>query len=733
MPSTPSNNPCFFEFTDAGYVTPAFDAVNFDFSVSVPTMSEIKATIVGMELERDYLKSCEEYIVGFDQDNLQILRHNCIYGGIRDLQVYVLVLSNLRDLSIYIKQAYTGQSDVLFRIRGGGSADEDLPTAIKGQLQSIVDLAVVLRRGYSEQADLLEYLKVFNTQQVELSNIVKGRSTGNIVDLLNAIKSGQANVENIPAYLKPTFPQVDDLSAIVYKIWQYGTQDLDFILHSWQEVQLQKIIQAFHIADLSILLRSTYLTDLGAALYAIQPVDIPAGIFGWAVQDLGAYIVDGVYDGDLYFYLTTIPPIDLGGIINVMRGINVPVDLPARLINGPFYDLYVGINAVSYRDLNVCLLSSRDIFDLQVKIYPKYVNVKYHVNISFLEHKDLAGVINFPCFGSAYRDLFFSLVIKNSRDISAYIYAYDYSNITDLRCSINAVGYVTQNTINVNYFHGQRDLPYSGTTLSYEHKEPIYSTNKITLWMNTLTRAINDLGCYITGDYATKDLGALIRASSDLHHNFSATKERFVTLKLKDNREVFRRYVELTFSSYVSDYTYFSGNQTAYRDYMDEHWVVMVEGYEALPVGYGFEKAKVRKKYIFNLKDYASIDEAIKDMTYRVTNMRSADLSAYIESTYDKVTNLPCSLYSKRVYKSNRTISATVIPVVDDVFADLSINIAVFTNTLTDDLNGTIAGIEYVFPTGGNVSFSFSGIGDSMSDPTTANFVFDIGGMDGNN
>jgi len=732
MSSTPTNNPCFFEFTSSGYTAPAFDDVNFDFSVNVPTMSEIKATIVGMELERDYLKSCEEYVVGFDQDNLQILRHSCVYGGIRDLQAYVLVLSNLRDLAMYIKQGYTGQTDILFGVRGGGSTNEDLPTVIKGAVQSDIDLVISLKRGYSDQVELFNYLKGFYTQQADLLNIVKGRSTGNIVDLLNAIKGSQTTITNIPAYLKTTVSQTDNLSAIVYKIWQPGTKDIDLILHSWQEVQLQKIVQALHITDLNMLLRSIYITNLGAALYAIQPVDITAGLFGWAIHDLNAYIVDGVYDGDLPFYLNTIPPVNLGALINVMLGINIPVNLPARIINSPFSDLYMGISALLYQDLNAYLISSRDYFDLQFKIYPKYVNVKHHINISFLEHRDLAGVVNFPCFGSAFKDLFFSLVIKNSKDMGAYIYAYDYSNIKDLSCSINTVDYVTQNTIKVNYFYGQRSLPFSNTTLFYEKKEPIYSVNKITLWTNTLTRSINDLNCYITGDYLIKDLGARIRVSNDLHYNASAVKERFVTLKLKNNREVFKRYVELTFNSYVSNYTYFSGNQSAYRNYLDEHWVVRVEGYELLPVGRGFEKAKVRKKYIFNLRDYASIDEAIKDMTNRVTNMRSTDLCAYIDSTYDRVANLSCSLYSKRIYKSNRIINATIIAK-DELLTDLPINIVGLSSDGSMDLDISINGTEYTPPTAGTVGFSFTGLGDIVPNPISADFIFDIGDMDGNN
>lgn len=709
---------------DEGYLGP-----NFSGSREIGT-STLRAAITGMEFERDYLKSCEEYVVGFNQNAIQILRHNCVYGGIRDLQASISVLSHIRNLPAYLKQTYAGQIDISAVLKGFQTSESDLSVTFKGWGQEDKDLPVYLKQGYTDQVDLSVYLKEFYAQQTDLGNTVKGWSTGNVIDIINTIRIWYEDSEDIPAYLKTTTQDDLDLPTIVYKIWQHQQQDLNKALHGWQEAQLQKIIQALHISDLPVLIRSTYLTNLGAMLYAIQPVDISADLFGWAVQDLGAYIVDGIYEGDLTTYINSVPPKDLGFRIYAKQGIATPRDLNIFISNLPFYDLYSSINVMQYKDLNAYLESSRVFMDLQFKIYPKYVRVKHHINISFLEHRDLAAVVNFPCFGSAFRDLGFSVVIENSRDMRFYIFGYDNSNLKDLRCSINALDYVSQDTINVKYFYGQTIQPT--VTVKYDKKEPIYSFNKITLWTDTFTRSFSDLSSSIVGNYLTKDLGAYIQAYSNLHYGSENIQEKFVTLKLKNNKEDFRRYVELTFNSYANSYTYFSGGRKAYRDFRNDHWVIRVEGHELLPVGRGFEKTKVRRKYIFNLRNYESIDEAIRDMIDRVTNMKSTDLGAYIESTNDRVANLSFRLMPKRIYKSNRTIKNS-IKGVNSYLANLPINLNASMFKGENDLLGNITGIEHVNPVNGTVNFNFSGLGDSIPDPNDADFLFDAEDMnDGN-
>lgn len=706
-----------FEFTDEGYAGPSFSRGT--------SMSNLRAAITGAELERDYLKSCDEYVLGFNQNAIQILRSNCIYGGIRDLQASIAVLSHIRDLPGYIKQTYISQIDILKTIRGWGQDYLDIDGTIKGWKTQVKNLPALLRQTSPEDEDIPAYLTVFYAQQEDLRNIVKGWSTGNVVDLINTIRIWYEDEEDIPAYLKPTIQDGVDLPTIVYKIWQHQQEDLNKMLHGWQEAQLQKIIRAFHTYDLPVAVRSTYFDDLSGWLYAIQPVDIPANLMGWATGDLPAYIAKGEYDGDLQTNIFGVGPEDLPVNIYAKLGIAIPKDLSVYLSGSYSADLNLMLNIINSYDLGAYLNSSLDFSDIIFKIYPRLIHVKHHINVSFLEHRDLVGIINFPCFSSDFRDLSSYIFVHNSKDLKFSIWGADYSNVVDLRCSINASDYLSADTITVKYFNDP--LPVTTTTLKYEYKQPVYSFNTIGVWTNTSTRDISDLAATVTGAHITKDLPVYIRAYSNFHYRSPNVQETFVTLKLKNNQEDFRRYVELTFNSYANQYTYFSGNQKAYRDFRNDHWVIRVEGHEILPVGRGFEKSKVRRKYIFNLRNYESIDEAIRDMVDRVTNMKSSDLGVFIESVGSVAPTPEPEVTTRRIFKSNR-ILAGILKARQSTLSNLSTILIPTLNKGEMNLTNNITPIEYEAPDQGVVDFEFTGSGDSTPDPEDADFLFDLGG-----
>lgn len=725
MDIPPEKVDSLFNFTDTGYET--------NFSTPRGTsMSEVRAAIVGMELERDYLKHCEEYVVGFNQYNLQIIRHGCVYGGIRDLNVYLDVLSHFRDIPAYIKQTYAGQKDVFKTIRGWGQDTLDLNNVLKGWLRETPkDLPIYLKQGYSDELDLFEYIKSFEEQQVDLRNTVRGWSTGNIVDIINTIRIWHKEEIELPNYIKSTIRDELDLLTIVYKIWQHQHDDIGALLHGWQEVQLQKIIQPLHISDLPVQIRSTYLFNLNAFLYAIQPVDIPANVIAWAYHDLPISIVDGPHPGDFPANIFGVGPFDLPVSIHARKGLGIIYDLNARLTNLSVQNLILSVNPMQYFDLNVLLASSRDYANLTLKIYPKVVNVKYNINVSFLEHRDLAGIINFPCFGSAFSNLMATVTVKNSKDMRMFIYGYDYSNIANLRCSINASDYLAQDAINVKYFANKLPIT-SHATVRYTKKSVVHSFNTINTWTNTFTRSISDLKTMIIGDYMTKDLAVSIRAYSNRHYYSPGVEEKFITLKLKNNQEDFRRYVELTFDSFARSYSYFSGGKKAYRDNVNDHWIIRVEGHKLLPVGRGFEKSKVKRKYIFNLRNYPTVDDAIKDMIDRVTQMKYTDLNAFIESTNDRVTNLGASLRVKRIYKTNRIIRGVIK---GGATSEINLVTRVIPMLFKDSFNltGSITGKEVIDDAYGVVDFEFLGTGNTPPTPIDADFEFIPGDSDGDN
>lgn len=706
-----------FDFTESGYSGPALSR-----EIS---MSEIKSAIVGMELQRDYLKSCQEYIIGYEFGNLQVIRADCVYGGIRDLQSFIDIQEHIVNLHAYIRQSFTGQSNIVEVLKGFGSGNYNIDSTIKGWASTYTDLYNYLRQSTDFSENLQVYLSIFNAQQENLHSNIKGYSTGNIVDILNAIHVKYNAILDIPSYLKIVMQQDEDLSTVVYKILQREQKELNKILHGWQEIQLQKIITSFHTFDLPILLRSTYFNNLTGFLYAIQPFDIKATLMSWAVGDLSVQIAKGDYGGDLGVSVLSISPRDLNFKIYVKRGLHIVKDLNARLTNLCFSDLSSTLKTIQFYNLGCFLNSTRLYADLVVKIYPKIIYLKHHLNVSFLENLDLAAVINFSCFSSMYCDLASYLVIKNSKDLKSYIYGYDYSNILDLGCAINASDYLSMNTVNINYFHDPQ--PESNVVLRYVNKQPYYYFNRINLWTDTFNRDISNLQGYINGNYLTKDLSVFIRVCSNLHYQHTGIKETFIVLKLKNNREDFRRYVELKFNSSVKEYIYFSGEQKAYNVSLDSRWVICVEGHRLLPVGYGFEKTKVKKKYIFNLKNYTSIDEAVKDMIDRVTNMKSFNLPAFIEATNDRMADLHAYLKSKRLYKSNRVLGSSLRPAhpaVSDLTTTLnSVRSSAFLNLFTT-IVPIASSINY-----GSVDFDFFGDGDPIPTPSSADFLFDLEGV----
>lgn len=723
MYEPPSYNKLPFKFSSSGYSPPDFTDVNFNFS-RPPPITDLKAAIIGGEFQRDYLKHCETYVLGYSTNNVQILRHSCLYGGIRDLNAYVGVLANFLDLDNYIKSTLQEQYNLNKSLRGWAKDSKPLRSLIKGWVsERSINLPIYLKQGEVSQTDLSKYVNIFQHSQIDLTKVIKGWSTGNIRDLVNVVKILRHGTDNLSEYIKSTISQTLDLNLDVFKIWQTNQDNMNAMLHGWQVANLQKIIQVLHTKDLSVLVRSTYFTNIAALLYAISPVDIEAAVMGWDIYDLQASIARVAYDGDLNFNVYGIRPVDLNILLRAGRGFGTIKDLNVQLNKFTVSDLAISLNSTYYKDLNIYLRSTRQLTDLQVKIYPKIIHIKHHINVAFLEHRDLAAVINFPCFNSDYRDLSLLLHAKVSADLKGYIYGYDTGNLANLRFSINASEYLTQNTIPIKYIYTKR--PSSYVTLNYSKNSTVYHINTISLVDSVINRGSANIVASIVGKYIQKDLSVFIRAYSNRHYDTSTVSQKFVTLKLKNNVEDFRRYVELTFNSYANSYYYFSGDKKAYREFGNDHWVVRVEGHKLLPVGKGFEKTKVRRKYIFNLKNYASIDAAIKDMVDRVTLLRSKDLNVTIASSVEKMKNLRLSIISRRIYKTNRVLRAS-LKCVGSTSSDLLSNIVPTYLASTINLTNHITGIDYISQQGTATDFNFVGAGDTKPDADDADFIFTL-------
>lgn len=721
-----------FKFDSSGYTPPDFTSVDFKFSptlVKVALNNAINGVAVYQQ-PKDYLKSCNTNVVGYTSGSLQIFKSDCIYGGIRDLSV-ILRSINFTDIPAYIKIGTTDYIDLDLSLKGWSKeVISNITGALKGWIvEQSKDLPWYIKQGLTGQVDLVKHLKVFQHQQAYFTEIIKGWSTGVTKDLFNTVKSWQSDIIDISEYIKTTIQETSDLNTIVYKIWQHSNRDINLMLHGWQAADLQSIIQAWHTENLNGILRATYFSDVGAFLYAIQPVDIEAEVMGWAIQDLQIYIAKGQYDGDLSADIYGITSINLPFHLVGKLGIQTIKDLKGTMTNFAVEDLPVYLNTISYSDLNAYLLSSRLTADLRFEIYPKIVFVRHNINVSFLEHRDLVASINHTCVSSGFKELQFSLLAKHKYDLPCRIYGGDGSNIVDLKVLINSYEYISQNTIPVMYINLE---PVTRANIYYK-QSIIYSMDTINVYSSTLNKSYNDLTYSVVGDMLHEDLSASIHPYSNKHYGSSVT-QKFVTLKLKNNIEDFRKYVELTFNSYANQYYYFSGNQRAYKAFRDDHWVVRVEGHQLLPIGAGFEKTKVMRKYIFNLRHYDTIDAAIIDMIDRVTLLRNSDLEVAITSIGGVYKDLNVcvmpsdinGISARRKYYTNRTLSGSIL-VTRPQDADLFAYITPTGLEAESNLTSEITGIDYENPTDGIVDFNFEGSGDIQPPSDQIDFTFIFG------
>jgi len=728
-PFIPSNfKDIHFKFDTGGYVPPNFNSINFKFAPNLAWAS-LKNVITGIPHSvqpNDYLKGCDTNIVGYSDGNAQVFKGNCVYGGIRDLQLTIRT-TNFRNLSAYIKTTQVVYSDLSNNVRVWDRQEiDDISLVIKGRVEQSTDLFVYLKQGLKAQKDLIEHLKVFKSQQMYLNEIIKGRDTSVPKDLFNTIRVYRFGDSDISEYVKVTSKTSVDLGTVVYKIWQHNNRNINLMLHSWQVADLYYSIHSWHIENLNIAIRAIYFNNIGAFLYAIQPVDIKGDIIGWDIRDLFISISEGRYGGDLPINIYGINSTNLHiGIIGKI-GINVIKDLRCFTTNLVEEDLPAYLNTIEYYDLKAYLLSSRLTSDLGVEIFPKIVFVRHNINISFLEHRDLAAAINYTCVSSTFRELRCNLLVKYKLDLPCYVFGSDGSNVIDLKVLINSYDYISQNMLEVLYVNLN---PNTKLNVNYT-KSAIYHIDTIDIYSSTINKGYSNFSYNIIGDMLYENLLVKIHPYSNRHYG-TRVKQKFVTLKLKDNIEDFRKYVEITFNSYASKYYYFSGNQKAYKAFHNDHWVVKVEGHKILPVGRGYEKTQVSRKYIFNLRHYDSIDAAITDMIDRVTQLKYLDLGVGITPIAGPHKDLNAcvmptdlnGIVSRVRYYTNRVLLGSIL-VTRPQKEDLISSITSMYPKGESNLEINITAKEYVGSNTGAVNFNFEGSGDILPEPDQIDFTF---------
>jgi len=240
-----------------------------------------------------------------------------------------------------------------------------------------------------------------------------------------------------------------------------------------------------------------------------------------------------------------------------------------------------------------------------------------------------------------------------------------------------------------------------------------------------LERTSISLPTTIIGDYITSDLNVRIRPTVNMSFKNTRTIKRLIPLKLKDNKEEWRKYVELAFKNYAYNYYFFTGNQKAYKEVRDEHWIVEVEGYTLEKNIPGVDKSKQIKKFVFNLSRYKSVDEVIRDLINRVTILTNKDISCTINGIVPVHEDLNAIIVAKKLRKTTRQLKAFV-KTVSNSSGSLYATISSINNKQTFDLSLSIESNSFEFTPGQNINFDISN-SNLVDESNKADFNFDLG------
>jgi hypothetical protein len=564
------------------------------------------------------------------------------------------------DLGATISGVSVGEfKDLCAYIKSTIQATKNLGAYTKPFTQSYKNLGAAIRREDAGTKDLGASLTP------ELF-----KSTADIQGIINVIE-----IRDLPAQIEGIFfAGQKDLGAIIPKIFSVSQANLGaFISSKFIPFNLPAYLNVISYSDLPAIIKSTIQStlNLGAYIGTHLPANLTAsvnGILFKGEKDLGA-ILSGVYGPyDLQAYLRVHPYSNLPTTIHGWYG--GIKDLRAVLGGWQTADLGAYIGAISAANLSAYINAIGKLADLGATIIPKTIRMKRALLISLLEHKDLAATINFQCFASRYSDLnaYFE-TIYDKKDLPASIWGMrSPTDYHDLRAYINAAGYDVQDTYTIRFIPEVRR--YTRLRLNFRIN---YLQRDLTAYISGVVSPYSskDLIASLTGVLTSSDLGAsimpIIQSNYTELPDWIWPKTHEIVIDFDHHwRERWRRTVELLFRHDGADpyhYFYVSGNQQVYRLDRSRHWTIWAHSY--VETDDIIERRNIRRKYIFKMSDYNTIDEAIRDIIDRVSTYRQTDLNASITSIMPNYKDLSASvkiIAGKRTWVKSLRATITVIP-----------------------------------------------------------------------
>jgi hypothetical protein len=399
-------------------------------------------------------------------------------------------------------------------------------------------------------------------------------------------------------------------------------------------LDLNSIIRPNVTRDLYSALNAGYfgiIRDLPSYVTAIEPVNLNSIIHGFAIRDLPASI-NAVYGpNDIQATISPIPALDLKSSIAGFKALNATYNLRSVVEGYYAFDLSSSIQAITPKDLNSYINSVGKVADLGASIVPMTILMSKIFSVALLEHKDLPSFINCGCRQSGYIDLNSSLYALMKLDLQSTIIGWfgDYAkNVRDLKSYINAGDALVIDTLDIRF---NAEKPYTEVDLFINTNKNLYKVVDI-LTAAFSNKAYVTLGAYIYGHPVSKNLGSYINAQ--VQSNFNPTPEWIkpktteVFINLTRFEQRWQRFVDLMFTSGINGehyYFYVPGDEKIYKVDKKQQWTLWVTGYDKDPDNM-IEHINIKRKFIFNLSKYTSMDQAIKDMMSRVAEPRITNL-----------------------------------------------------------------------------------------------------------
>ena len=634
-----------------------------------------------------------------------------------------------KDLPNFIRTCKPGQQDLLnaigifhkdtvdfsSRLTGylGIGIEKDLSSSMYIWQASTRDLVNAIRILHKDSVDFSSRIKIYLGVEIEqeLTNYIYSIPPKNLSSILNII-----SINNLPNTIEGVWLKGSiDLHSQVPSISFRGYTEIVSSLHSWQEVDLEGEIHPNTIVDLSShMIAGTFGIALDILSYVkpVLPVQLSSNIYGLASKDLNTTLVSGYDQGFIHVYINSVTPIELKSRLMVYKEQRVERNLHSYV--EVFYTRDLGglLRVVTPIDLGSYINSSGKSMNLGAEIIPMIIRMSTVFQVSLLEHKNLPSLINYGCKLSGYKDLSSYIYPYMKRELKSIIVGWHFDfadNVRDLKAYINAGDVLVEDKLNIAYFN---DPPaYTKLDVHYTLGDDVYKV------IDSLVVAFSNkdyatLTSYVYGHPHAADLHTRINAQ--IQSNFTTTPEWvnpkttevFINIKRFEDR--WTRFVDLMFTTGLQGenyYFYVSGAEYIYKVNKDQKWVLWVTGYNK-DTGVMAERNSVRRKFIFNLRDYATMDHAIRDMMDRVVEYRKSDLTSTIASYLPIHANLNSTLNSIFTYRWTKNVKATIKSI---QFAYYNITTSISSELYKDDieLSSLIEGKSYAPPSGDNIDFIF--------------------------